>query len=282
MINTIRFIYNHPLNRKRKIKSVLKYLLFQVGQTFFRRAKKHHWINGTKIFCKRGLVSANANLYCGLSEPNEMLYMLHLLRPGDMFIDVGANVGAYTILAASMGAKIISIEPSSHAYRWLKKNIALNRIVDIETINAAVGSREGEISFTKNHDAVNRVANEEDAETETVQLKTLDSIASSAALIKIDVEGYELEALKGATELLKNTKAIIIEICGSADIFGYSSEETECLLKNAGFVPYSYNPFKKLLSKGITGDNIIYIRDFDFVHKRITEAFKVNVNGLRI
>ena len=75
------------------------------------------------------MTGATGNIYTGLHEFQEMSFLLHMLRHDDLFVDVGANIGSYTVLASAViGAKSISIEPIPNAFRNLMQNIILNDI----------------------------------------------------------------------------------------------------------------------------------------------------------
>jgi hypothetical protein len=67
------------------------------------------------MWATSGMTGATGNLYVGLHEFEEMAFLLHFLRPGDLFADVGANVGSYTILAA------VAVERGTHCARGLSK-----------------------------------------------------------------------------------------------------------------------------------------------------------------
>ncbi len=89
-----------------------------------------------------------------------MGFLLHFLRPEDLFADVGANVGSYTILACSaIGARGIAFEPIPGTYRRLVENIRLNHVEDrVRCMNLGVGAREGGIAFASNiTDTMNHV-----------------------------------------------------------------------------------------------------------------------------
>jgi len=75
---------------------------------------------------------ATGNIYVGLHEFEQMAFLLHCLRSEDIFIDVGANVGSYTVLAsAAVGAKTIAFEPIESEYNGLMANIELNGIAHL-------------------------------------------------------------------------------------------------------------------------------------------------------
>ena len=138
-----------------------------------------------------------------------MAFVLHFLRDGDAFYDVGANIGSYTILAAAAGVKnITSFEPSPSTCVRFENNIRLNRLSEYVHLEAcALGNENGEIRFTKDYDTVNHVAskNDDPDNTELVQIRRFDDFyqVGCASFIKIDVEGYEAFVLSGADAALE-------------------------------------------------------------------------------
>lgn len=117
-----------------------------------------------------------------------------------------------------------------------------------------------------------------------MHVETLDNILknhSSPILLKIDVEGFETEVLKGATNTIsnENLKAIIIELNGSGLRYGCDEKLVHEKLMALDFYPYSYNPETKALDllDGFGSLNTIYIRDIDFVKERVQTASKFKV-----
>jgi FkbM family methyltransferase len=218
-------------------------------------------------------------------EYEDMSFLLHLLRANDLFVDIGANVGVYTVLASGeIGANSISIEPIPTTFSHLSENITLNDISSkVIAFNIGLGSKPGKLFFTKDKDTVNHVSTEADKHTMEVQVNTLDNILQtrSPILIKIDVEGFETEVLKGSSSTLSNPalKAIIIELNGSGNRYGYDENTIHDQLLSHGFQPFSYAPKNRTLHLLPTYNNLntIYIRDIDFVASRVKEARKVKV-----
>ncbi|MCP4756829.1 MAG: FkbM family methyltransferase [Proteobacteria bacterium] len=224
-----------------------------------------------------------------------MSFVLHFLKENDLFVDVGANVGVYTILASKIGrANSIAVEPIPTTYQYLLENIRINEIGDfVETYNAGLGAEASNLYFTSSLDVDNRVIMEsEDVRYDKISVPVLrlDSIVSSniPSLIKIDVEGYESKVLEGGEQTLKNKdlKAIIIELNGSGKKFGFDDDEIHNSLLAYAFKPYSYEPNKReLLELSTYGKyNTIYIRDLEYVTRRIKSAnpFKINKYSLSI
>jgi FkbM family methyltransferase len=214
-----------------------------------------------------------------------MGFLLHFLRAQDLFVDIGANVGAYTILAsAEIKSKTIAIEPVPSTFKNLMNNIFINQMQDrVSSMNIGLGSKKGNLKFTKSLDQENHVATENEKETIEVEINTLDSILIEdiPSLLKIDVEGFETEVLSGAKKTLENDKlkAIIIELNGLGDRYGYDDNLIHENLIQKGFRPFDYNPEHRKLTEieSFGSHNTIYIRDRDFVENRILETKKIKI-----
>lgn len=227
---------------------------------------------------------ATGNLYCGLHEFNDMSFLLHFLRPDDLFADIGANVGSYTILAsAHVGAKTICLEPVQSTYRQLLENLEINNLnAIVKALNIAAGSKKGTVSFTNNLDTINHVATENETNVSIIPVNTLDNLLETIpSLMKIDVEGFETEVILGAGQTLgnKNLKAIIIELNGLGKRYGYDENNIHEKLLELGFQPYWYNPMERSLihCKSFGQENTIYVRDVDFVRAKLRDAEKFKV-----
>jgi FkbM family methyltransferase len=188
------------MNRDRPLTAVGRFVKWQI-QCRLQDEVIHEWIGGSKLAVRKGMTGATGNIYWGLHEYVDMSSVLHVLRPGDLFVDVGANVGSYTVLAAAVaGADVIAFEPDPDTARYLRRNVAINNIADrVEIHECALGAAEGSISFTVGRDTVNKVASYTDANTRLVRIEKLDAILNGRepTLIKLDVEGFEQQVLAG-------------------------------------------------------------------------------------
>jgi FkbM family methyltransferase len=139
-----------------------------------------------------------------------MLLWRSVLRPGDLFVDVGANVGSYTIWAAECGAHVIALEPASDTFCLLRENISLNGY-SVQAIQAAAGDACGVAQFTKGRDCVNQFDPEGSEQTRVV---TIDSVIGDRAVagMKVDVEGFEFDVLAGCTRALAEQRIRLIQI----------------------------------------------------------------------
>lgn len=283
----INYIINHPLNKKNKANALWRFVKWQLNTYINPFPVIYPFTDKAKLIVQKGMSGATQNIYCGLHDYQEMLFLLHFLRDSDLFVDVGANVGSYTVLAAAhVGASAIAFEPVPSTYANLINNIQVNNISQNATAyNLGVGSKKGSINFTNSLDAMNHVALENDKNTIKVSIETLDHILKdrTPTLIKIDVEGYETEVINGGLNILKNPalKAIIIELNGSGNRYGYNDETIHKTLIDLKFSPYSYNPATKQLHvfEIKDGHNVIYLRDLTFVKSRLDSSKKVSVNN---
>jgi len=221
IFNTLKFIYNHPFNSQNKFGGLNRFIKWQINCRLNPYPILYPYTENSKLIMWRGLTGATGNLYCGLMEFDDMGFLLHFLRDSDLFIDIGANIGTYTILASGeIGASTIAIEPIPSTFKNLVLNISANQIQEkVEALNIGLGANKDVIRFTKSFDTVNHVATENESNTIDVRVDKLDAVTSRKipSLIKIDVEGFETEVLNGAEEVLKakELKALIIELNGS-------------------------------------------------------------------
>lgn len=97
---------------------LLRFVKWQIGNRLVLGPVAARFVNDARLFVQKGMTGATGNLYVGLHEFEDMSFVLHGLRPDDLFVDVGANVGSYTVLAgAAVGASCVSFEPIPETLR---------------------------------------------------------------------------------------------------------------------------------------------------------------------
>ena len=136
-------------------------------------------------------------------------------------MDVGANIGLYTIMAARNGNRVLAVEANANTFNCLLETITVNGLGRvIELINAAAWSEDGTVSFDRTADStVSHVEGKgyggEQTRNERVRAFKLDSLISEKpSLLKIDVEGAEPEVLKGSKRLIEAGVPVIFESVG--------------------------------------------------------------------
>lgn len=291
LLSTIKFITGHPLNRGHKLISIIRFAKWQVGSRLVPGPIIYDWVNGSKFLVKTGETGLTQNIYTGLHEFPDMGFLLHFLRPEDLFVDIGANVGSYTILACSaVGTRGVAFEPVPSTFKRLVENMRINHLDEkVECINKGVGATQGSIAFTSDSDTTNHaLASGEQCDNKvTVEVTSLDAAlhGQGPSLIKIDVEGFETPVLEGAQETLKNhaLNAVIMELNGSGTRYGFDESGILDLMLSHGFRTYSYDPFCRTLinleSKNFDSGNTLFIRDKSFVEDRLNTGSKVTVYG---
>ncbi|NHA02254.1 FkbM family methyltransferase [Mucilaginibacter sp. HC2] len=281
MFRTVKFITEHPFTKGRRLAALFNFVKWQFFSRLYHWPVVYPFTQNSKLLVWKGLTGATGNLYCGLHEFEDMAFLLHLLRKDDLFIDVGANIGSYTILAAAeVGAHAIAIEPIPETFKNLSQNIAINNTEHrVKALNIGLGSKKDILKFTHSFDTGNHVvATEATADITMVNTDTMDNILNGdlPLLIKIDVEGFETEVLKGSLNTLQSPllKAIIIELNGSGNRYGFDELAIHELLTNHGFTVMKYLPFQRELIGAAPGSvgNTLYVRDLDFVTERLKTA----------
>lgn len=288
----IKSSLNNPLNKNMKIKTIFKIIIFFLKKRI--NPKKEiviSWVDNSRLIYTKNDPHLKWNVYRGLADFEEMMFLLHVLRSDNTFIDVGANIGTYTILASKVvGSKSISFEPHPVTFEKLKKNINFNSIKEsVVSISKGIGSEIGKkkfSNFTGSEGPLNRISssfkNDNDID---IDVSTLDIEVNinSEYLIKIDVEGYEYYVLKGGRKLLENKKliGIIIETNSMVKNYGFDNQEIANFINSFGLFPIKYDPIKRKIEriKNLEfNKNTIFIRDFKKIEILVKNAkqFKIH------
>jgi FkbM family methyltransferase len=290
-LRVFKFIASHPLNSDRKLSAFVRYAKWQIGSRLVPGAVSFDWISGAKIFVRPGDKGLTANIYAGLEDFCDMAFVLHVLRKDDLFIDVGANLGSYTILAcAAFGARGYAFEPVPATFEKLVQNVRLNNIEGrVQCCNVGIGRERGALDFTSDLDTTNHAMapGEVSGAAISVPVTALDDVLADQAptLMKIDVEGFEARVLEGAVNTLKKDtlNAVIIELNGSGSRYGFDESEIVRSMLHSGFKAYSYHPMERTLSsldgKNKSSGNTLFVRNESAVMERLRTAPKVFVNG---
>jgi len=181
--------------------------------------------NGMQIRVLWGQIVGTGILVNGFHEPHTTRIVEQLLKPGMTFIDVGAHVGQYTLLAAALVGKagqVHSFEPDPRTFALLKHNVSVNHLRNVRINNRAIGveaASPGPLAVQSLDDYVR------------------DQRIGHVDLIKIDIDGGELDALRGARGLLSsaNPPRLIVEFAESTQApQGHSCAELADFLQGFG------------------------------------------------
>ncbi|MGD0279294.1 MAG: FkbM family methyltransferase [Smithella sp.] len=204
--------------------------------------------------------------WMGSHHRRELAYLSSICRPDMTFVDVGANMGEFTLFMAKRLSKgsVIAFEPTKRMFEILQQNVKLNEFNNVKLFNIALGDRESKMPiYTSSENIEHEVWNEglfrlfpnENVNVllEEIMVVPFDKIAKenniqNVNIIKIDVEGAELYVLKGLEQVLKLFKPkLLIEI--SREAFanaGYTVTDISNYIKDYGYTTYGFNANNKL------------------------------------
>lgn len=268
MKHTINKIFQH-------IKNGTLINRFVLIPTIVKEKKYRKFINRNKQFIKKKVKGAKLNLYNDslLSEliyndrfeKTELKFLTRFLSKGDHFVDVGANIGLFSMIASkTVGQKgsIISFEPTPETFRRLNENIILNKYGNIKSFPFALAEFSGTTSFytyPEGRDAWNTLSKPQEEKYEEIIIQTfaLDdfihdnvSLFNNVTLLKIDVEGWEIPAFKGGNKFFSSPQAptLMVEFCDiQAQKANLSCTDLYNLLENYGYKMYKYDGKKNIL-----------------------------------
>jgi FkbM family methyltransferase len=215
-------------------------------------------------------------------EPFESDVMRSLAPHIDTMLDIGANIGWYSLLVASINkcASIHAFEPIPSSFRRLTNNCLLNNAKLISVHNFGFSSEPGSFPFYlypegTGNASIRNLAAREDAQVIDCELRTLRGFcvdlppASSIDFIKCDVEGNELFVFQGSSDVLqKHRPILLVELLRKwCAPFGYHPNEVLELIFGLGYSAYGVNPCGRLVGINRITDSTIET-DFFFVHPR--------------
>lgn len=194
----------------------------------------------------------------GVFEPFESAIMRKYIKKGDSVLDIGANIGYYTLIFAQLvgsAGRVFAFEPDPENFALLQKNIEMNGYNNVTLVHKAVASTAGIIRLyiCANNKGNHRIHDANDGRASIkVEAVRLDDFFKDydgrIDFIKMDIEGAEMEVISGASSLLQRNQNLKIatEFCPLwLRIFGIKPEEYLDLLKKHGFRLYNINEQKK-------------------------------------
>ncbi|MDA9993926.1 FkbM family methyltransferase [Burkholderiales bacterium] len=288
------FLFRHPLTENQKLTTIFRYLRWQVVSRILNLQFVFPFVNQTKLLAQSGIHSATGNYYVGLMSFEEMSFLMHFIRREELFIDVGANIGVFSVLASGVcGASSIAFEPSTVSFSRMLENISLNNLQDrIVTYNSAVDDSEGRVQFVSDDGSVIdhvKEPSEQSVGSVDVDAVSLDYVlrGENPSIIKIDVEGFETRVLNGAEKVLEkeSLEVIIIELKGHGARYGYDENEVLLRILQLGFKAIRYDPFSRnlrVLKDPYVNGRVateIFCRYPERIQKKLNEANAFEVLG---
>jgi len=253
-INSLSRIQKNP--HVSTIVGVTRHLLWQIRKAFNAFPFELR-ISQSRFIAQHRKCGISALIYNqGMYDWNNMHFLLEVAQRTNLryFLDVGANIGVYSILLSEVPQlTVYAFEPHPVTFRYLEENIAINPGRAVCAEQSAVGNYDGTIHFTDDPgSAINRVLPSDENGGIVVPICRLDTFCRSRRItpdiVKIDVEGYELAVLEGLGEYLRSVAVLVLEVKHQSQS---NMEKILSLLNGAG----KHGPFwvdvdqKVLLSK---------------------------------
>lgn len=158
-------------------------------------------------------------------EKQFLTALLRLIEPGDVIYDIGANVGVFTVFFAKRAGekgRLLAFEPEDKAYARLLENVKVNKLSNVEPYQLALGDESGTVTLYADadaasgvHSAVRAPGDRVESSAQVITVLPGDEFASrfrapAANMIKLDVEGMELEALRGLSRTLASPQCRVV------------------------------------------------------------------------
>ena len=251
MIEIIKYIFknNHGPN-------ILKYLIlgtiFQVFKRITNSVISKKIFNGKNLFMYPKCNVSSMYAYTDIPDKQEIMILRNLVKNsvGDefVFLDIGANIGSYSVSMMDICDSIIAFEPHPYTSKRCKMNFLLNGYSENSVKPLALSDSVGKIHFSDygGSSTINHIVN--DSSGIEVEVSTLDKFIvdnkfskENQYIIKVDVEGFEKQVFDGGKEFLTNfnIKGIIFECFSQDDVFdilkSYGYENIEKLSENNYF-----------------------------------------------
>ena len=192
-------------------------------------------------------------IYFGVWEPNLTSFITRRLKEGDIFIDIGANIGYYSVIGANLvgsQGSVVAIEASPSIFGMLQETIQLNKLSNVRSINCAVSEKEGSVTLYKAPNEITSrstispergyAAECEVPGTPLMRIVCPDELRR-ARLIKIDIEGAELPVLR---EILENIQLFGPRLEIVSEISSHLDDETAVVKLFDGFAKCGFNAYE--------------------------------------
>jgi len=257
LLNILKFIAYHPLTKRGYISAIWKFTSWQflIRLNILKTVSINNLV---KFKAVKGVVNSSGIYYVTLMEYNEMRALFQYCRKDDVLMDVGANIGTYSIFLSYLtGCKSFGFEPDISNYSLLKANIELNDVSKLVKIhNLALADKPGEIGFESGKDAISHI---NVASNNIVKCTSLDFFCHNnnvfPSIVKVDVEGFESLVFEGFLETLNSfskPEVMLIELRGHGNKYGYDEKQLFNNLLHLGYTALTINFNPDTSSKIVT------------------------------
>jgi FkbM family methyltransferase len=245
-------ILNHPSNKNHKYKTFCRIIWWKVNRIFFQLPVVIDIDNKIKCICYPISSYGGQVVYYNLPEYPEMCFMKKVLSDKSVFIDVGANMGIFSLNAASKikNGKIYAFEPVPKVFDILCQNIRINNLdKTIKASEKVVSSNNGSEKFViEDMLEWSHISSGTSGKSLLIPSVKLDYFCRKnnikyVDLVKIDVEGAEMKVLRGFESYLKNGRVgvLIIELNADGRLDGVDAQKTMDYIRQFNYTTYTIN-----------------------------------------
>lgn len=262
-------VWRHPVFRADLIGNLVRGVADAIVARMIPGPMAIPYANGTSLLCAPGRPEAAELRLLVLKDFDVMAFLAHFLRKGDHFIDVGAGIGSYTVLASGVaGARVTAFEPSGAEATTLLRNVAYNELQClVRCQHEGLGDVAARGRATLEPGGQHRVVLDPCAADEAaVPVRRLDDLSDidRPRLLKVAAGGDELHVLRGAHATLERQGLEAVIVATEKPRRGRAMRwHLVCaLLEKHGFVPAEYDPFRRrLLSVESAGRKCLFVRE---------------------
>jgi FkbM family methyltransferase len=248
--SVLRAVWRHPSNRGRRARQLAQLLRFQAVSRFAGRPAVVDYGDRSRLIARNDAGSSRRGAYFRFPDWPEMQAWRAVLRPGDLFVDVGANAGLYSVFAAELGCEVLAVEPIAASIDQVRANLALNGAA-AEVLACALADEPGTLAMAGadlSRQALRTVtagppaggAADGAGGAVTVAVRTLDDVLGdrTAAGLKIDVEGAERLVVEGGRQAFGEQRVRLVQLewnATSETTLGETREPLARLLDELGY-----------------------------------------------
>ena len=241
----LRSIWIHPANRGQRLGAIARSLYWWLAYRLPQRSVQRQVFGYPVRLDPQGHETRNIVYYTPQAEYDTTRFFQRYLRPGDAVLDIGANIGLYSLLSASLvgeRGRVHAFEPCPATFDRLSRTLTDNQLTWVQGHPVALGEQEAILQFTTDLDTVNHVMADAESRSSSmpVACRRLDDVVDvqqQYAIAKLDVEGFELSVLRGASRLLahQGVDVLIVEINGALYRYGIQADDLVSYLFHLGY-----------------------------------------------
>lgn len=250
-ITSLIKILSHPLNRNYYLKTLVRVVTWKINQFTFKKPLIVEIEKGIRCLCYPDSAFGSLIVYMKLPEYQEMKFALKVIEEDSIFIDVGANIGIYSLLAASKikSGKVYAFEPVNKVILNFKENIRLNNFGSkVSVFNKVISEKSGKEPYVfEKVSEISAIGSGKTGNHSLVKSMSLDDFISKEKIknidfLKIDVEGAEMKVLSGARRLLSEgwIKYLLLEVNKKSVRYGYVPSDLVNYLNKFGYKTFKF------------------------------------------